>query len=256
MATPLRHTYTDPELTALADTVDAASDPIALMAAAITAVYTPLVAAVGGTFALADYSRGLIRPADYSIPTVQWEAICAAVALRAEQWGTQVMFALELVAHMPAQHQDPTVPAPKLEIPDRRPLIHQLDVDRDAVDVIAACSRHVQNLADYFGAGSPAHTDALQSWERQLSRLFLMGLGAHSKVRRDGPLSLIVATAAGVTFGLIFHSLRRRCTVSGCAAWIADDGKVSGTRGGPPGHAHVPNYPLGAPQPGTWRFHS
>jgi hypothetical protein len=124
--------------------------------------------------------------------------------------------------------------------------------------VIAACEAHVQALGGYFGWQSPPYLDALASWHRQLARLFGMGLGAHTRVSKDGDRSLLVRTASGIVFAVIFHGARRHCLAQGCAATILDDGRAYPPYQGAPtlDHEHVPSYPLDAPQPGEWSFHS
>jgi hypothetical protein len=72
-------------------------------------------------------------------------------------------------------------------------------------------------------------------------------------------LSLICTAGNRLVFGLIFHGRRRICTNTACEAYINDDGRVwscNYERFPPLDHEHTPSYPLDAPTPGTWSFHS
>ena len=85
-----------------------------------------------------------------------------------------------------------------------------------------------------------------------------MGFGAHTRVSRDGDLSLFVSTASGLDLGVIFHGQHRRCTNPACGALITDDSAASpfSSTSTVLDHEHTPSYPLSAPRPGTWSFHS
>jgi hypothetical protein len=74
----------------------------------------------------------------------------------------------------------------------------------------------------------------------------------------DGALSLYVSTGSGLVFGLIFHGAHRHCTAKDCHTMIRDDGTCYPSHTDAPvlDHEHTPSYPLDAPQPGTWSFHS
>jgi hypothetical protein len=130
-------------------------------------------------------------------------------------------------------------------------------VTREAVDVITACWQRIRDLGDHFGWDSAHCLEASRSWHHVITGMFAMNLGAETRISRDGPLSLLVATGSGMVYGVIFHPTPRHCTIGGCTAAIADDGTIVGTVAGP-GHQedHVPSYPTDAPQPGHWRVHS
>jgi hypothetical protein len=86
-----------------------------------------------------------------------------------------------------------------------------------------------------------------------------MGLGADTRVSKDGKLSLLVRSGSGLVYAIIFHPDQRRCTRPGCPAVINDDGRAWTYR--PelprcPDDRHEPSYPVDAPAPGTWSFHS
>ena len=157
---------------------------------------------------------------------------------------------------MPSAYDDPRVPAPTVEHVDYRPHVHRLEVTREAVDAITACHQRIQALGGHFGWESTYCLDAARTWLHLLGGLFAMSLGAQTRVTRDGPLSLYVTTGGGLVYGIIFHPTTRRCTVSGCPTTIADDGTADDR--GQPTHQgpHQPAYPLDAPQPGQWTFHS
>ncbi len=254
----VRRALSTEELQRILHAVRDATDTRQLLTTAIGALYTALLADTGrDPTQVPDGEQ--VRPGDYAIPASQWQAILTAITGRAQQWGTAAEVALAAaIDYLPAQYDDPRVPAPTLTLPDYRPAQHILVLDRDAVDVIAACEAHLGRLRTFYGAGSGTYQDALHSWHRNLAALFTMTTGVHTHVGKDGPLSLIVRTSSGLIYGLIFHGATRRCTSDGCDALIADDGTTrpghAGTR--VPDHPHLPSYPLNGPRPGTWTFHS
>lgn len=255
---PVRRALTAGELTAIIGRIDAAGSTGDLLAAVIHAVYDTLLADTGLTLtSLPDGQR--IDPRQFQIPTSQWEAICGAVTDRAAAWGTGAELAMELVNVLPSTYDDPGAPTPQRPDIDRRPDLLHLEVSRDAVDVIAAATRHVQALAVYYGPASPEHQAAASSWLAALARLLSLGFGADTRVHRDGALSLLVTTGSGFTYGLIFHGVTRTCTAGdGCAATIADDGTTHRLWLGAvlAEHVHRPSFPLDGPRPGSWSFHS
>ena len=157
---------------------------------------------------------------------------------------------------MPADYDDPSVAVTAPPPDDQRPYEYVLTVTREATDVIAAASARCAELAHAYGADSPERLDAVTSWEQQVSRLFAMSLGTAARVMRDSDLSLLVVTSSGFTYGIIFHPARRHCTVPGCTALIASDGSARAHGAACPDGQHQPSYPLTAPEPGTWSFHS
>jgi hypothetical protein len=255
---PVRRALTETELTAILGRIDAADSTGELLAAVINAVYDTLLADSGLTLTtLPDGHR--IDPRQFEIPTSQWEAICGAVTDRAAAWGTGPELAMELINVLPSTYDNPAAPVLDLPRVDRRPDLLNLAVSRDAVDVIAAATRHVQALAAHYGPASHEHLTAISSWVTGLSGLLSMGFGADTRVHRDGTLSLLVHTGSGFTYGLIFHGATRRCTAGdGCTATIADDGTAHPlwSTAVLADHIHQPSFGLDAPQPGSWSLHS
>jgi hypothetical protein len=255
---PVRRALTEAELTAVIGRIDAADSTAGLLAAVISAVYDTLLAERGLTLKTLPHGRRL-DPRQFHIPASQWHAIAGAVTDRAAAWGTGPELAIELINVLPSSYDDPAAPVPDTPRPDRRPDLLHLAVSRDAVDVIAAATRHVQALATHYGPASQEHLTASSSWLAALSRLLSLGFGADTRVHRDGHLSLLVTTGSGFTYGLIFHGATRRCTAGdGCTATIADDGTAHApwSTAVLADHVHQPSFPLDAPQPGSWSFHS
>jgi len=254
----VRRALSTTELQHILDAVRDATDTRQLLSTAIGALYTALLADTGRDLTqLPDGQQ--VRPGDYAIPATQWQAILTAITGRAQQWGTAAEVALAAsVDYMPAQYNDPRVPAPTLTLPDYRPAQHIVVLHRDAVDVIAACQRHLDQLRAFYGPLSDTYQDASHSWHRNLTGLFTMTTGAHTHVGKDGPLSLIVRTSSGLLYGLLFHGATRRCTSDGCDALIADDGTARPSHTGTRvlDHPHLPSYPLDGPRPGTWTVHT
>lgn len=258
MPAPVRRALTATELAAIIDRIDAAETTGGLLAAVIGSVYDTLLADLGLSTATLAAGQQL-DPRRFHIPATQWQAITGAVTSRAAAWGTGAQLGLELVNVLPSSYDDPTAAVPAAPPADRRPDLLNLHVTRDAVDVIAAATAHVQAIAACYGPASQRHLEASGSWLAALSRLLSMGLGADTRVRRDGNLSLLVSTGSGFTYGLIFHGATRRCTAGdGCDAAITDDGTVHTlhSRAVVADHTHQPSFPLGAPCPGSWSFHS
>jgi hypothetical protein len=254
----VRRALTDAEMTTIRTAITAAGNTAEILTAALHAVFTALLAPLGES--LADYSAGRkLDPAAFAIPQPQWEAITGACTAKADAHGTRMQVAMELINAMPASYDDPSVTMPPAPETDYRPYEHVLTVSREATDVIAAATRHCAELARHFGTGSRQYQDAARSWQDNLAAVFSMAFGANTRVIRDGELSLLVCSATGFAYGIIFHPDRRRCTRSGCKAVINDDGHAwtylpddAACRG----EDHDPSYPLDAPQPGTWSFHS
>lgn len=254
----VRRALTDTEMATIRAAVDTASSPSDILIAVVPAVFTALLEPLEET--LADYSP--VRPLDpgaFAIPQTQWEAISEACLARADAFGGRMPLVMELINIMPASYDDPTVAVSTAPVADQRPYQHVLTVSREATDVITAASRHCAALAQHFGADSREAREAVWSWQDQLARLFGMAFGAATHVSRDGELSLLVSTQAGIVHGIIFHREHRGCTVAGCQAVINDDGTAWTYLPDAPACAdgqHVPSYPLDAPHPGAWSFHS
>jgi hypothetical protein len=254
----VQRALTEPEMTTITAEIDAARDTGGILAAVVRTVFGALLATIGES--LASYGPGhKLDPRQFAIPATQWTAISEACTNRASAFGARVTIALELVNVMPSSYDDPSAVIPSRPTVDHRPYEHVLTVSREATDVIAACTRHCDALARHFGEHSREHRDAASSWQRNLALLFSMDFGAATSVRRDGDLSLLVSCGSGFTYGIIFHPLPRRCTRANCTAVISDDGTAWTCRRDDlacEDGAHVPAYPLDAPAPGSWSFHS
>jgi len=255
--TGVRRALSDAELAGIFDAIAAATSTGEVLVATINSLYTVLLADLGRTFgALGPDQR--LNPTEFAIPTSQWKAIAAAATNRADEWGTVPSISINLINAMPSSYDDPTVPDPTPQLPDRRPAIHHLRVSREATDVIAACTEHVTALGRQFGLDSDIYDRAATSWRWHLTRLFSMGSGAETSIIAEGHLSLLVTNASGFVYAVIFHRDPRVCTVAGCPAVIGDDGTVSTTPTRPVAaeHEHQLSYPLDAPTPGEWSAHS
>jgi hypothetical protein len=220
----IRRVLTDDEFQRIITAIRDATDTRQLLGAAMGALYNALLADTGRT--LDQASEGArVRPGDYAIPTSQWQAILAAATGRAQAWGTAAEVGLELaLGLMPAHYDDPQAPVPDLALPDYRPSEHTITLSREAVDVIGDCEAHLGRLHTFYGAGSAIYQDALNSWHRNLTALITMNTGAHTRVSKDGTLSLFVRTSSGLVYALVFHGDTRRCTSPDCEALIDDDG--------------------------------
>jgi hypothetical protein len=231
-----------------------------LVTGVVADLYNALLGDEHRSIADLDVHRPL-RPSEYAIPTSQWEAIMHEATGRAAEWGTSVETGLELINLKPDTYDAADAPVPESDTGDHRPSMLDLHVTREAVDTIAGVNQYLGRLATAYGPDSPVYRTAVDSWLRQLPLLFTLGMGATMMVRRDGwpdSLSLVVETASGTVFGIIFHRHRRHCTIPGCHATIGDDGSIHPLDGQPPvaDHEHRPSYPVGAPAPGEWIAHS
>ena len=138
---------------------------------------------------------------------------------------------------------------------------HVVVWSEDAANTLMAMAHHVAALGSAYGQDHHWHIEAAASFAR-ITR-DLVGF-RNLRVTKDGPLSLLgiaynKSPAGGLTFGLIFHGVDRRCTKDDCHAILSDEGNV---------WKYMPDYsvcedgehswlfPLGAPRPGTWSFHS
>jgi hypothetical protein len=245
------------ELQSILERISAATDTHALFIATVYGALGPLLADDG--IAVADLGPDRkANPSHYAIPTSQWQAIVGAATDRAAAWGTGVHLGFAFANVMPMFYDDPDGSAPEVPRRDYRPLMHELHVSREACDVIAACEAHIQALREYYGTDSQTYQQAADSWHYQLAQLFSMSFGADTHIRRDDDLSLIVTTGGGTIYGLIFHAHRRHCMAETCSARIRDDATAYPSYLGAPvaEHDHIPSYPLNAPQPGIWSFHS
>jgi hypothetical protein len=260
----VRRALTTAELTVLRERIDTAPTVQDLLITVVVGVFGALLADLGET--VTDRSPGdHINPRQYVILQNQWQAITAAATNRANAFGDAATLALELVNLMPAVYDDPTVPDVDLTSRDHRPDQYRLEFSRDAGDEIAACEAHLAALAERYGSGSATYRMALDSWHRQLAGLFSTRLGAATTVHRDGPLSFTVVTEPGLVYGVIFRGQQRRCTSGDCHA-VADDPppapadqpvwRPAHTGAAVLDHEHVPTYPFGAPEPGTWTSRS
>jgi hypothetical protein len=251
----VRRALTDAEMTRITTAVAAADSTANAVAATVTGTLTALLAPSGET--LDSYSpERPVNPSRFAIPTAQWHAICEACLARADAFGGRVQAGIALIDLMPGSYDDPSVTVTTPPPPDQRPYEYVLTVTREATDVIAAASARCAELARCYGGGSREYLNAIQSWHAQLPKLFSMAFGASARISRDDELSLLVTTSTRFTYGIIFHPDRRRCTVPGCTALIADDGTARASGPACPEEHHTPSFPLDAPEPGTWSFHS
>jgi hypothetical protein len=254
----VQRALTSAELASIAAAINAASSGPEIVAAVVTTVFTVLLGTLGER--LDDYGPDrTLAPGSFAIPASQWTAITEMAMARAARFGGPMSIELDLVNVMPATFEDPSAPVPDERPVDQRPYEHVLTVSREAADVIAAASRRCADLGSYFGADSREYREAAGSWQRQLSQLFSMNFGSQTRVSRDGNLSLLVRTASGLVYGIFFHRTPRRCARDGCSVLIDDDGTARPAWADAPAcpdEQHAPSYPLDAPHPGIWSFHS
>ena len=254
----VQRALTGAEMASVMTAIDAASSTPEVLAATLNAVFTALLEPLGES--LTDYGADRkLDPAAFAIPVTQWAAISEACMARADAFGGRMQIAIELINVMPTSYDDPSAAVPDRPPRDQRAYEHVLTVSREATDVIAAASRHCADLGAYFGEDSREYREAARSWQHNISRVFSMAFGPETRISRDGDLSLLVSTGSGFIYGIIFHRARRRCTHPQCAAVISDDGTArthSPDAATCPGGQHVPSYPLDAPHPGSWSFHS
>lgn len=118
-----------------------------------------------------------------------------------------------------------------------------------------AMAYHVAALRTAYGRHNDWTMDAALSLAHASTHL---ASWSQLRVMKDGPLSLY-CVGDSIHFGILFSSVHRRClaTDTGCKAVINDDGVAwSYMPGDVVEHTHVLSYPLDAPKPGTWSFHS
>lgn len=128
------------------------------------------------------------------------------------------------------------------------------------LETYRAMAHHVATLASRYGQDSKWATEAALSFARVTTSLHQWG---NLTITKDGPLSLFARTPGTnpFVFGIIFHGIHNSCTVEGCPMYVNgetgstyhyrryDEIKVQL-------HKHQWTYPVGAPVPGTWSFHS
>jgi hypothetical protein len=258
MSTPIQRALTPDELTAILDRIDAAEAPEQLLPITVRAVYDTLLADLGLSLNALPEGQQL-DPRKFLIPTQQWKTIAGAVTDRATAWGIGAELAMDLINVLPGSYDDPAAPVPDRPHIDYRPEHLQVQLSREAVDVIAAANRHIQALATHYGPSSAQYLAAATSWLACLSQLLTMSFGPGLRIVRDGALSLLIHTSSGYTFAAIFHGDTRRCTAGdGCTALIADDGTAHAPfdTAVVADHDHRPSFSLDAPRPGSWSLHS
>lgn len=253
---PVRRALTPAELDTVLAGIAAAASPEDLVRRVRWNVLTPLLKDAGHSPESLDpdHPIGLY---ELAIPATQWQGIMAAAVDRAGEWGAApVVF--DLIGIAPATYEDPDVPVPDVPTVDHRPPVLDLHISREASDVIAACEAHLNALGQHYGTQSAVYQTALTGWHRNLILLMVMGLGADTHITALDTRSLLVRTASGLAYGIVFHPEHRRCTLDGCAAVIDDDGTAHPAGPDTPvaDHQHQPSYPLRAPQPGRWMAHS
>ncbi|GGJ89905.1 hypothetical protein GCM10010123_19660 [Pilimelia anulata] len=250
MSTPIRHTYTEEQIAAIADAINGSTTPIDLLHNTIDIVYRLLLAADPD---INPSEARVINMHRYAIPAVQWSAILHAASDRAQPWGMAVHIAVDLSPILPPRYDDPGVPDPKITVRRYDPLVHHIDVTLPAAQVIAAANAYIDRLAAFYGQDSRYYLDAVGSWQRHLSAVFSLACGtangSRTRVHRHRPLSLLVQTSSGVLYELTWNGQLRLCRH--CGATVTDDGAADG---GNPDCGHEPSYPVDGPEPGTWTF--
>jgi hypothetical protein len=246
------------EVTAIFARIAAAEAISQLLPIVVVAVYDTLLADLD--LSLETLPKGQqLDPRNFLIPAQQWEAITSAVTDRATALGSRPALAMDLINLLPGTYDDPAAPVPDLPGTDHRPEYLDVTLTREAVGVITAAGHHIQALAAYYGPGAPQHVTAANTWLAGLAQVLSMSSGPRVRVVRDGNLGLLVHTASGYTFAVIFHGEARRCTAGdGCTALIADDGTAHAPYPTTTvaEHHHEPSFPLDAPRPGSWSVHS
>jgi hypothetical protein len=199
----VRRALTGAEMTTIRTAIAAADSTAEILTAAVHGLFTALLAPLGES--LVDYSTGCrLNPGAFAIAQAQWAAIAEACTAKADAYGSRAQIAMELINLMPASYDDPSVTVTPVPQADHRPYEHVLTISREATDVIAAATRRCDDLASHFGASSREHQEAARSWQHNLARLFAMDFGAHTRIMRDGELSLLVCTSSGFTTGSSF----------------------------------------------------
>lgn len=138
-----------------------------------------------------------------------------------------------------------------------------LELSREAQETVQSMLRHVQTLEAAYGVEHKWVKEARDSLLHVLSDLFCWhGTLVVTKDFVDRSLVCFIRQpngGTGLVFGLIFHSTRRHCTNDECDLYANDDGTTFHYRS----HGeqrdcgdHKWLYPLTAPTPGTWSFHS
>lgn len=116
---------------------------------------------------------------------------------------------------------------------------------------------HVDQLGRAYGEEHKWTREAATSLAHVSSSI--VGWG-NVRVTRDDTLSLFCQARGGFVFGIIFHGIARRCLVAGCTKYANDQGGLYhyGNRDQEQVqlHRHRWLYPLDAPTPGSWSFHS
>lgn len=136
-------------------------------------------------------------------------------------------------------------------------------LSQEARSTIQRMAWHVGALSTAYGAGHQWTTEAAASFARIMASM--VGWGDVT-VSRDGDLSLVCYErrpngGTGLQFGLIFHGRQRSCQVEGCGAIMGANDTIWSYSAEhfpitcePTEHQWL--YPVGAPMPGTWSFHS
>jgi hypothetical protein len=258
-AGPIRHVLSDDNIASIRAAIRDANNTQQLLSDTVRVLFDAILSGREPDSRNSTSEAADVRPGDYALPSAQWQAIVSAVTERAQQWGTQAEAGLELVLNlMPGQYDDPVISAPQLQQPEYRPVVHTLLWARDAIDVVTACTIHLDRLREAYGPDSPPYQEALYSWHRALTAVVAMNTGATTTISKYGPMDLLVHTSSGLIYAVIFHGASRYCTVAGCGARIRDDGTIQATHTATPvdEHQHVASYPLAGPRRGVWSLHS
>lgn len=135
---------------------------------------------------------------------------------------------------------------------------YKMVVTPEAQTTLANMAERIGRLGTYYGLRSDEYMDTMASYGRVMDHLFGHPMSHDIRVMRDSDMSLFV-NAGYIVFGVIWNGKRRRCTRFDCGAQVNDDGSVwtyDKDRYPILDHDHDLSYPLDAPQPGTWSFHS
>lgn len=255
---PTRRVLTSDDLRAIHAAARAAGDPLQLLRGTLTVLAAALGEPAGRTTTSSgvDLSAPLPHLTGYTIPGSQWEALFHLITGRAQAWGLAAEIGLELATNLlptPDNDPDPDPAPPGLPtLEDLRPVEHHLVLTRGAVQVIAACQAHLQQLASAYHPASTVYRLAADSWHTHLSGLLTGFPDAH--LSGHGPLGLLIETGGGTAWTLTYQPQVRSCTTPGCHAVVHSDGTIHAATPGAMvlDHTHVPSYPLDAPAPGTW----
>ncbi|MEU4244288.1 hypothetical protein [Actinoplanes sp. NPDC026619] len=231
--------------------------PRELLNTVVAAVFTALLADVGDTYTDHESEPGFER-GQYAIPISQWTAICLALTSRAAAWGPTTTVEMDFAALMPSAYDDPNAITPDLSPPGQPASSTYVEVTPEAADTIAACGRHLAELAYAYGGLDLSFVAAADTWNEQLTRLLSAPADTRVVLHADGPLSLLVTTGDGDQHRITYRPSPTRCIAAGgCQAVATTTGGVLLWQPDKPGavvldHEHESDAALDGPRPGTW----